>query len=79
MLVPSSAIDPSCGWYTPLRQLKIDVLPAPLGPMMANSSPAETSKLTPFTAVTPAKDSFTSWKERSGPFTRATASFVCNA
>ena len=27
------------GRYTPLRQLKIDVLPAPFGPMMANSSP----------------------------------------
>ena len=43
---PSRRIAPSCGRYTPLRQLKIDVLPAPFGPMTANSSPGCTSKLT---------------------------------
>ena len=40
--VPSSLIEPRCGRYTPFRQLKIDVLPAPFGPITANSSPRST-------------------------------------
>ena len=38
--VPSKRMLPPCGRYTPLRQLKIDVFPAPFGPMTAKSSPA---------------------------------------
>ena len=40
---PSSGCRRSAGWYTWLIELKIDVLPAPFGPMMANSSPGATS------------------------------------
>ena len=36
---PSNRMSPSCGRYTWLIVLKIDVLPAPFGPMIANSSP----------------------------------------
>jgi hypothetical protein len=36
--------------------LNTEVLPAPLGPMMANTSPCATSKLTSRTARTPPKD-----------------------
>ena len=36
---PFQRMSPGWGWYTWLMVLKIDVLPAPLGPMMANSSP----------------------------------------
>ncbi len=39
MLAPCQRMSPICGMYTWLMALKIDVLPAPLGPMMANSSP----------------------------------------
>src|SRR5262249_37279520 len=39
----------------PLMQLKMLVLPAPLGPMMAWNSPAVTSRLTPASAATPPK------------------------
>src|SRR6266849_383215 len=39
----------------PLMQLKMLVLPAPLGPMMAKKSWAGTSRLTPDSAATPAK------------------------
>ena len=39
----------------PLMQLKMLVLPAPLGPMMAKKSPALTSRLTPARAATPPK------------------------
>ena len=35
-------MSPSWGRYTWLMELKIDVLPAPLGPMMENSSPSVT-------------------------------------
>src|ERR1700712_2204481 len=40
-------------------QLTIEVLPAPLGPMMENSSPASTPKLTSVSARTPPKRSDT--------------------
>src|SRR5215216_5300764 len=39
----------------PLMQLKMLVLPAPLGPMMAKKSVALTSRLTPARAITPPK------------------------
>ncbi len=59
-LTPSKTMLPDVGSYTELRQLKIEVLPAPFGPMMANSSPACTSKVTLSSAVTPPKRSATS-------------------
>jgi hypothetical protein len=45
--------------------LSIDVLPAPLGPMMARISPLRMSKDTPVTALTPPKESDTSSTESS--------------
>src|SRR5919198_3788738 len=39
----------------PLRQLKMLVLPAPLGPMTAKKAPASTARLTPARAATPPK------------------------
>src|SRR3546814_3759427 len=54
--VPSRRMEPCWGWYTPLRQLKIEVLPAPLGPMMAKISPGLTSKVTSSSARKPPKD-----------------------
>ena len=63
---PSSRADPLCGRYTAFRQLNIDVLPAPLGPMTANSSPGRTSKLTSRSATTPPNVSETSSTSRSG-------------
>src|SRR2546422_10022593 len=39
----------------PLMQLKMLVLPAPLGPMMAKKSSALTSRVTPARAATPPK------------------------
>ena len=36
---PFQRMSPICGRYTWLIVLKIDVLPAPFGPMIANSSP----------------------------------------
>ena len=44
--------------YTWLMALKIDVLPAPLGPMMANSSPDLMTKETSLIAITPPKRSW---------------------
>jgi len=29
---PRKVMEPCCGWYTPLMQLSIELLPAPLGP-----------------------------------------------
>src|SRR5882757_6913307 len=40
-------------------QLTIEVLPAPLGPMIENSSPSSTAKLTSVSARTPPKRSDT--------------------
>src|SRR5262245_11965146 len=39
----------------PLMQLKMLVLPAPLGPMIAKKSPGSTERLTPDSAATPPK------------------------
>ena len=46
---------PASGASWPLSRLKQVVLPAPLGPISASSSPASTAKLTPSTAWTPPK------------------------
>src|SRR5215213_4964364 len=47
-------------------QLKIEVLPAPLGPMTANSSPGLTSNDTSSSAVTPPKRSVMSRTASTG-------------
>src|SRR2546426_9244975 len=39
----------------PLMQLRMLVLPAPFGPMIAKKSPVSTARLTPASAVTPPK------------------------
>jgi hypothetical protein len=52
---PRKVIWPSCGWYTPLMQLSMLLLPAPLGPMMARTSCSRTSKLMSVSAFTPPK------------------------
>ncbi|CAA7612303.1 hypothetical protein MCP1_100040 [Candidatus Terasakiella magnetica] len=49
-------------------QLSIEVLPAPLGPMMENSSPLLTSKLTSLSARTPPNPSDTSRTSSTGVF-----------
>src|SRR5262245_35358785 len=49
----------------PLMQLKMLVLPAPLGPMTAKNSPALTSRLTPARAATPPKLRWRSSRVRS--------------
>src|SRR5512137_949789 len=46
---------PRLGLMTPVRQLKRVVLPAPFGPMMLRIEPPSTEKLTPSTALRPAK------------------------
>ncbi len=55
------------------------VLPAPLGPMIANSSSGSTVKLTPLTALTLPKDSETLSKVSTLLLMRPTASDVGNA
>ena len=50
---PFQRMSPRCGRYTWLIVLKIDVFPAPLGPMMANSSPGSTVNDTSSIAITP--------------------------
>ena len=62
---------PDCGRYTPEMTLKIDVFPAPFGPMIANSSLRPTSKLTPSMALTPANRSRTSSNRRIGDWAAA--------
>ena len=68
--MPVNEMLPFCGRYTPFKQLKIDVLPAPFGPMTAKSSPSRTSKLTSRSALTPPNESETSFTSRSGPSQR---------
>ena len=52
---PRKLIEPCCGWYTPLMQLSMLLLPAPLGPMMARISCSRTLKLMSVSAFTPPK------------------------
>ena len=56
---PTKVIVPSWGWYTPVNELKSDVLPAPLGPMTASISPRSWCKLTSLSEITPPKRSVT--------------------
>src|SRR5579862_3682355 len=51
MSSPSKTIRPDVGWRNPLMRLKKVVLPAPLGPITARSSPASTIIDTPLTAT----------------------------
>src|SRR5215470_17048897 len=53
MSSPARKIAPDVGRRTPVRQLKNVLLPAPLGPMMARTSPSLTEKSTPLSAVSP--------------------------
>src|SRR5262249_52553518 len=53
---PESETLPKSGRSCPLRRLKQVDLPAPFGPINANSSPGPSSKGTPATACTPPKD-----------------------
>jgi hypothetical protein len=46
-------------------QLTIEVLPAPFGPMIENSSPARMAKLTSVSAVMPPNRSVTCWASRN--------------
>ena len=69
--VPFQRMSPDWGWYTCEIELKIEVLPAPLGPMMANSSPSRTSNDTESMAVTPPKRN-----EMSSTCSRGCASVV---
>eukprot|EP01022_Parablepharisma_sp_SALTPOND_P036534 TRINITY_DN997_c0_g4_i1.p1 TRINITY_DN997_c0_g4~~TRINITY_DN997_c0_g4_i1.p1 ORF type:complete len:1552 (+),score=442.93 TRINITY_DN997_c0_g4_i1:2334-6989(+) len=54
---PRQRMLPFCGWQTPLMTLIIELLPAPLGPMMARISCSRTSKEISVRARTPPKDS----------------------
>src|SRR2546422_358456 len=56
---------PSVGLWTPAIALRTVLLPAPLGPITAIASPADTSKLTSCTAVTP-PNRFVRCSTRSG-------------
>jgi hypothetical protein len=54
-VLPRKVMLPSCGAYTPLMQLSMLLLPAPLGPMMARTSCSRTLKLMSVSAFTPPK------------------------
>ncbi len=56
MPCPSRRIVPESGDSCPFSRLKQVVLPAPLGPIRATSSPAPTSKETPRSAGRPLYD-----------------------
>src|SRR5919204_91320 len=53
---PATRAAPPVGLASVQSMLIVVVLPAPLGPRKPNTSPAETSKLTPATASTSSKD-----------------------
>src|SRR6266545_903624 len=53
MSSPANRMRPALGCSTPVTQLKNVDLPAPLGPMMARTSPAGTAMLTSLSAVRP--------------------------
>src|SRR5438552_8019734 len=53
MSSPANRMRPALGFSTPVTQLKNVDLPAPLGPMMARTSPAGTAMLTSLSAVRP--------------------------
>src|SRR5688572_11379694 len=65
---------PCCGRYTPLITFSIELLPAPLGPMMARTSCSRTSKDTSVDAFTPPKASDTpSTASTTSPMARPAA------
>ena len=83
---PFQRMSPSCGRYTWLMVLKIEVLPAPFGPMIENSSPGFTWKATSLMAVTPPNRSVMSSTSRMGsvivlsPQLRTTSAYgACSA
>src|SRR5256885_3536019 len=59
---------PLGGGWKPVTQLKIVVLPAPLGPISPWMRPVSTVKLTPSTARNPPKFSDRSLTDNIGPF-----------
>ena len=63
---PRKIMWPPVGVYRRLIRLKIVVLPAPLGPMMAKTSPSSTSKDTLSTARMPPKRTASSWTLNNG-------------
>src|SRR5499427_8182677 len=67
MSVPSNSTTPSLGGIRPVMPLKSVVLPAPLGPISAKTSPRRTSKLTSSTAVRPPNRLVTFWRLRMTP------------
>ena len=77
---PRRVMAPESGRYTPEMQLNADVLPAPLGPMTANSSPSWTSKDTWSRTTLPPKDSTRSLTlSNRAALTTATACGACSA
>src|ERR1700693_6406590 len=63
---PSNSILPSSSLSCPQTQLKSVVLPAPLGPTRPTLSPARTSNVMSWTALTPPKDFETLRRAKSG-------------
>ncbi|MNG05537.1 hypothetical protein D3C84_887320 [compost metagenome] len=61
---PRKVMEPCCGQYTPLMQFSIELLPAPLGPMMARTSCSRTLKLMSVSAFTPPKLRLMFWTSR---------------
>src|SRR5688500_3778452 len=53
MCVPSNAISPSVGQYTPVSTLNTVVLPAPFGPIRPYNDSGGTVMFSDFTAVRP--------------------------
>ena len=51
--LPSNRIRPAVGRRSPVRQWKVVVLPAPLGPMMQRSSPSSMVRLRLLMALKP--------------------------
>src|ERR1700693_5252160 len=64
---PSRSTDPKVGRNNPVTQLKSVVLPAPFGPMRANTWPLGTWNETLLTATRPPKLLVTPSIERIGP------------
>ena len=52
MSVPANTTRPAAAGTSPEMARRVDVFPAPLGPMMATTSPSPTSREIPFTAAT---------------------------
>ncbi len=59
------SIEPSCGVYTPVRQLNNEVLPAPFGPMIDRISPRRKLSDTSLRLVTPPNLRVTCWIENT--------------